>query len=163
MKDDGYVNRVDDLMKDVRQYLLGQNTRLDTLLPPHLVKASAAEKATYLADRLLFSILKDNDELPLLPISALRLWLEETILFLFTRCNPNDWTLGNVRRMMDLDQGIRELLFGEDACKGMFPRMRTDIIPKPIRDDMDAAFLEFVPPEHVKAVYNQFKQAVRRQ
>ena len=163
MKDDSYVNRVDDLLKDVRQYLLGQNTRLDTLLPPHLIRASAAEKAAYLADRLLFSVLKDNDELPLLPIGPLRLWLGETILFLFTRCNPNDRTLGNVRRMMDLDQGIRELIFGEDSCKGMFPRMRTDIIPKPIRDDMDAAFLEFVPPEHVKAVYNQFKQAVRRQ
>ena len=160
MKDDGYVNRVDDLLKDVRQYLLGQNTRLDTLLPPHLIRASAAEKAAYLADRLLFSVLKDNDELPLLPIGSLRLWLEETILFLFTRCNPDDWTLGNVRRMMDLDQGIRELIFGEDACKGMFPRMRMDIIPKQIRDDMDAAFLAFISTEHAKAFYTQLKKSI---
>ena len=161
MKDNSYLKQVDRLLTSLRIFLLVQDTALETLLLPKLMQASVNTQAAFLANRLLFALIRIRPADTTPPPNQIWHWLYESTLFLLTQCNPNDRTLYNLQRTLKLPQSSRFFLFDIPHRNEEFSHIRCDIIPPELINDLESAFLHIVPfnrgPERLSKVLCLFE------
>ncbi len=110
MRHMNYITRVENATEKFRSMFLGQETPFSALLPRGGAGMNIEQQADELADLLLFAIIRLGETFPLLN-EGIRTCLRTTILYLLEQCRPSDHTFADLRKLLALDKGIRELLF----------------------------------------------------
>ena len=109
---ENYLQEVEDALGKLRSKALGQDLSYDILLPPKSERWTAEEKATYLAKRFLFVLSKAAPVASILPeLEESRDWLRDLLLFLLEKCNPDDRTFASMKRIINLEEDTREVMF----------------------------------------------------
>ena len=105
-----YLKQVDKTLEKLRALCLGQDTRLTTILPNHLLPQPNDVKAKHISEQIIFALAKINSE----PISeeqlaASRTWLYSLTLYLLLECNKEDQTFQQLKHLIFLSQGVRDI------------------------------------------------------
>lgn len=113
---ENYLQDVEDSIRNLRSKALGQDVPYDILLPPQSEHWTAEEKAAYLTKRFLFALSKAAPVVSILPeLEESRDWLHALFLFLLEKCSPPDHTFSAMKRIIDLDDDTREVMFESDS------------------------------------------------
>lgn len=136
-----YLKRVERTLNRLRSVCLGQDIISTEALPNHLRELPSEQQAERIADQILFSLLRVSDEITPEERSRCQEWLYGTVLFLMIRCNQNEWTFREMKHLLEVSKGVRELLF-EDLTGPEFQAMKEDKTPpKALRKELDHAVL----------------------
>ena len=107
-----YLESVEADLRDQRSKVLGQDHSFEDFLPTGSNGWKAEEKTAYLTKLLLFALTKAEPVVSILPeLEESRDWLHALILFLLEKCNPEDRTFASMKRILDLEEDIREMMF----------------------------------------------------
>ena len=140
-----YIRNTDELIRDLRNRQLGLNRQLDDLIPPQLVCGKSEEKASFLAKRLLFMILRNRDtDQAELNVEQSYNWLYENVLYLFERCRWEDQTFSGFLKMIGLHFGVRTILFGRIEKDQRYKHLQEDTACPFKKDELEAVFVEFM-------------------
>ena len=107
-----YLESVEADTREFRSKALGQDRSFEDFLPEESGGWKAEEKAAYLTKLLLFALTKAEPVVSILPeLEESRDWLHALILFLLEKCNPSDRTFASMKRILDLEEDTREMMF----------------------------------------------------
>lgn len=107
-----YLESVEADVREFRSKALGQNRAFEDFLATDSSGWKAEEKAAYLTKLLLFALTKAEPVVSILPeLEESRDWLHALILFLLEKCNPEDRTFSSMKRILDLEEDTREIMF----------------------------------------------------
>ena len=107
-----YLESVEADLSTQRSKALGQDRPFEDFLPQESGGWKAEEKAAYLTKLLLFALTKAEPVVSILPeLEESRDWLHALILFLLEKCNPEDRTFASMKRILDLEEDTREMMF----------------------------------------------------
>ena len=139
MSEARYIAQVDELLKNLRGQLLGQDVQYESILPSALQPKNDATRCAYLADQMTFALARP---LPLLqgePLATAKAWIYETLLFLNAKCNDEDQTFASIIRIISLPEETRLIMFGDSAST--FPHLWYDKSPPFSPQDLERALL----------------------
>jgi len=142
-----YIRKTDELIRDLRNKQLGLNRQLDDLLPPQLICAETEVKARYLANRLLFMLLRNGDgDGGEWNIEEVYSWLYEVSLYMFERSPWEEQTFSGFLKMIGLPFGVRTILFGRIEKDPRYKYLREDPSCPFKKGELEAVFVEFSSP-----------------
>ena len=109
-----YIKDVDDLLQRLRARCLGQDIPLDVLLPSRAEAWTAEARADQVAKQLLFALSRAEPDFAIRPeLTETYAWLKTIVLYLEARVTSEDRTFAAIRRVLDLEEGTRAILFEE--------------------------------------------------
>ena len=105
-----HLNRVEKTLEKLRALCLGQDTRLTAILPNHLLTQPDEIQAKHISEQILFALVKFSPE----PVSEeqlvnSRMWLHSLTLYLLLECNKEDQTFQQLKHLIFLSQGVRDI------------------------------------------------------
>ena len=105
-----YLKQVDKTLEKLHALCLGQDTRLTAILPNHLLTQPDDVRAKHISEQIVFALAKINTE----PISEeqladSRMWLHSLTLYLLLECNKEDQTFQQLKHLIFLSQGVRDI------------------------------------------------------
>lgn len=107
-----YLENVETDVRELRSKALGQDRSFEDFLPADSSGWKTREKAAYLTKLLLFALTKAEPVVSILPeLEESRDWLRDLLLFLLEKCNPDDRTFASMKRILDLEEDTREMMF----------------------------------------------------
>ena len=141
-----YLVKTNELLERFRERQLGLDRQLDDYILRHLVRAAPERKAAYLAQRLLFILLRDGEqELQTLEIGRAQCWLYEVLLYLFEHCRWEDQTYSSLLKLIGLSADVRAIMFEPVKKEERFEHLRTDTSCPIDKNDLEAVFVELMP------------------
>lgn len=145
-----YVKEVDRALEDLRARCLGQDVSFHVLLPEESEFWTTQEKAAHITQLLLFTLAKVEPCFSIIPeLEESSAWLNALLLYLMRRCNPEDQTFACLTKIIRLDSGIRECMFGDNA----YAILRTT--PPFLFKALDAAILQLLETRNLSPSYPQ--------
>lgn len=113
-----YVDEVDAELARLRAKYLGQDLSFEVLLPEDSWIWKTEDKAAHITRQILFSLAKVEPNFSIPPeLEETSDWLYTLILFLETKCTPADRTFASIKRILDLEEVTRELVFEDEPFK----------------------------------------------
>ena len=145
-----YLRKTDELISRLRSKQLGLNRQLDDLMPPQLICAEIEVKACYLANRLLFMLLRNGDgDGGEWNIEEVYSWLYEVSLYMFERSPWEEQTFSGFLKMIGLPFGVRTILFGRIEKDTRHRHLREDPSCPFKKGELEAVFVEFLPRKEI--------------
>ena len=154
------VYKVNKLLEKLRSYLLGQDVRFETLLPTVMKQDCEERKATYLADRFLFEIARQQDYLQGEELKMMHLWLYEAVLYLLTEVAEDDHTIAGVIRLISQPLEIREIIF--DVKESEFPHLARECGPPVTIEEIENAMIKLNAEFRLQERYQEVSTILKR-
>lgn len=112
-----YLKKVDKTLERLRALFLGQETHLTAILPPHILTQTLEEQAKHITEQIIFALAKtSSDSIPADQLTSSRIWLQDVTLYLLTQCNKEDQTFKQLKHLIVLPQGVRDIFFSENLA-----------------------------------------------
>ena len=154
MSTNRYIEEVNELTTKLRAHLLGQDARLEDLIPQALFDEPESKQANYLADRILFTLSRMDHWFPPKELQCARNWLYEILLFLILECTEEDHTFANLMKIIRLSSTTRMSMFQHPERKLPYPNLAQDRNLPVLLEDLELALLEVLPLYHAISDYD---------
>lgn len=120
----------------LRALCLGQSVRLTSILPSHVQAQPIEHQARQLSEQILFALAKMHEgEISPHQLSCSQNWLYGVSLYLLQECREEDQTFQEFKRLVNLPQHIRSVLF-ENFLSA--PKALTEKEPPALLQNLDA-------------------------
>lgn len=139
-----YLQKLERLLKSVRDKCLGLDISFLETLPPHVRAFPNDRIADYAADQLLFASVEIYPDASPEELVQSRLWLTETIEYLLTECASENWTFSEICEVISLPKDVRSsLLAVAHEFKGSSLR-NYDTPPQLLKDYLELTILKIL-------------------
>ena len=149
-----YLQRVDQTLEQIRALCLGQSVRLTSILPSHVQARPIEHQARQLSEEILFALAKMyKGEISPQQLSHSRDWLYGVSLYLLQECREEDQTFQEFKRLINLPQHIRRILF-ENFLSA--PKALTEKEPPALLQNLDGAIWYLLNVHELAAPAKEF-------